>query len=343
MPDRPVRVLEKRSEQFNRRFFMTSDHQSRERTFVWSANARPRHFRSEPSSQQPDLSSTLSGHLFHCPNTASGFLFNLLLNSTDHSATSQPANPSPPPIPPEFFNSKRQAVRWMIDTNTKHHKRAKTTKNDPTRVRFVCAGNGCDYSFNVRKNSAGVFVTTRWRWHTCDPFSNPETKRSWVQDQARVMLRTDERLNAVDLQQSLRVDLGVHANLESARKALSSARKMNDVEDARFEQLPGLFRVLAERNPGTVADVVCDEGRFSMAFLCPGPCARAWQFCPRLIALDAAHGTSSYKGVIMVATALDGADQIFPLRLGLFRQRPLIPGGSLFLGSFMPSKSQTHN
>ena len=311
---------------------LCSDHRSLSTSFHVNAQT-----------QQPDLSSTLQRQLFHCPNTASSFLFNLLLNSTDHSAMSQPANPSPPPIPPEFFNSKRQAVQWMIDTNTKHHKRAKTTKSDPTRVRFVCAGNGCDYSFHVRKNSAGVFVTTQWRWHTCDPFSNPETKRSWVRDQARVMLRTDERLNAVDLQQSLRVDLGVHANLESARKALSSARKMNEAEDACFEKLPGLFRVLAERNPGTVADVVCDEGRFSMAFLCPGPCARAWQFCPRLIALDAAHGTSSYKGVIMVATGLDGAGQIVPVAFGVAPSETLFPGGSLFLGWFKLSKSQIHN
>ena len=53
-----------------------------------------------------------------------------------------------------------------------------------------------------------------------------------------------------------------------------------------------------------------------MAFLCPGPCARAWSHCPRIIALDGTHGTSAFQGVVLLATAMDGAGQIFPLAIG---------------------------
>ena len=53
-----------------------------------------------------------------------------------------------------------------------------------------------------------------------------------------------------------------------------------------------------------------------MAFPCPGPCARAWSHCPKIIALDRTPGKSAYKGVVLVATAMDGAGQIFPIALG---------------------------
>ena len=72
-----------------------------------------------------------------------------------------------------------------------------------------------------------------------------------------------------------------------------------------------MFQALRDQNPGTVADIKSEDGRLVMAFLCPGPCARAWSHCPKIIALDGAHWKSAYKGVILVATAMDGAGEIF--------------------------------
>ena len=139
-----------------------------------------------------------------------------------------------------------------------------------------------------------------------------KTKRSWVKDQALEMLQVDPTLNATVLQRKLRSKMGVEVKMTAARKALSSAHVQKEHEDASFDKLPGLLMALAEANPGTATDIVVDrDGRFSMAFICPGPCARAWSHCPKMIALDAAHGTSSYKGVVMVATAIDGAGRIF--------------------------------
>ena len=76
-------------------------------------------------------------------------------------------------------------------------------------------------------------------------------------------------------------------------------------EEASFDMLPGLFEALKKQNPGTVTEIVMSEGRFKMAFLCPGPCARAWSHCPRIIALDGTHWTSAFKGVVLLATAMD--------------------------------------
>ena len=97
---------------------------------------------------------------------------------------------------------------------------------------------------------------------------------------------------------------------------MKKARKDKDAEEASIDKLPGVFQALVEQNPGTVTDIVIEQGRLKMAVLYPGPCAQAWTHCPRIIALDGTHGTSASKGVVLVATALDGAGQIFHIALG---------------------------
>ena len=119
-----------------------------------------------------------------------------------------------------------------------------------------------------------------------------------------------------EMKENLRHENGVRIETKRATKALCAARKQNEIEDASFDLLPDTFRRLTEQNPGTVSEVVVERGRFSMAFICPGPCAEAWSHCPKLLALDAAHGKSSFKGVVMLASALDGAGHIFPVSFG---------------------------
>ena len=98
-------------------------------------------------------------------------------------------------------------------------------------------------------------------------------------------------------------------------RSVAKARNLRKEEEGSFDKLPGLFQELMEQNHGTVADIVTEDGRLKMAFMCPGPCAQAWTHCPKVIALDGTHGTSASKGVVFVATALDGAGQTFPIAI----------------------------
>ena len=221
------------------------------------------------------------------------------------------------PVPPQSFGSKEEAILRMLNINSKNHKGVKTSKSDATRVYFRCTDPECEYICNIRKSSDGLFKIVKWQWHTRDPFSLPKVKRAWVKEKAKEMLGEKENANPKELQESLKHDMGIDVDVHAARKAVSEARKDNDDEDACFEKLPGLFEDLKEQNPGTVAEIAMDEGRLSMAFLCPGPCARAWSHCPKIMALDGTHGSSLFQGVILVATTMDGAGQI-SLRL-LFR------------------------
>ena len=220
------------------------------------------------------------------------------------------------PQPPESFPTKQDAIRWMIDINACQHKEARTKKSDTTRVHFQCTKEGCEFSCHINKSADGLFRIAKWSWHTCGVIAQPKVKRAWIVEMAKARLEETEELEPKELQRSLKTKHGVDVKAPAARKALAKARMDRDDNEASFDMLPGLFEALKDQNPGTVAEIAMEEGRFVMAFLCPGPCARAWTHCPKIIALDGGHGTSAYKGVVLMATAMDGAGQIFPIALG---------------------------
>ena len=221
-----------------------------------------------------------------------------------------------PSHPPEHFESKNDAIGWILEVNALSHKEARTEKSDTKRVYFKCTKAGCHFSCHINKSGDGLFRVTRLEWHTCGPFNRAGVKRAWVAEKAKELLSERQGLAPRDLVDTLRERHGVEVKPRAATKAVAKARKMHDDEDASFDKLPGLFQALREQNPGTVAEIVTERDRFVMAFLCPGPCAQAWRHCPKIIALDGTHGKSAFKGVLLVATALDGAGQIFPIAIG---------------------------
>mgnify|MGYP004569426529 CR=1 FL=1 len=145
------------------------------------------------------------------------------------------------------------------------------------------------------------------------------------------MLTENEWLKPKAFQDDLRQTFSVVMDKRVTIKAVSKARKERSREDALFGKLPPFFDALKAANPGTIAEVAFGNGRFSMAFLCPGPCARAWRFCLNVIVLDAAHGTSKYNGIVLSATALDSAGQIFPIAIG-FASNESVQSWRFFIG-----------
>ena len=160
-------------------------------------------------------------------------------------------------------------MHWAIDTNALKHMPMKTKKSDPKRIQFVCTEPGCAFVFAARQGADGVFHLSSWSWHSCDEFTNPKVKGSWLKEQAKAALARNETTRPKDLERILREDNGVSIENRAAVAALYNARKENDIEDAAFEKIPGFFRALQALNDRTVAEVVLDDGHFSMAFLCP--------------------------------------------------------------------------
>ena len=90
-----------------------------------------------------------------------------------------------------------------------------------------------------------------------------------MKEKAKEILGERENAKPKELQERLKRDMGIDVSVHAARKAMSEEKKDNDDEEACFEKLPGLFEALKRQNPGTVAEIDMEEGRLSMAFLCP--------------------------------------------------------------------------
>ena len=217
----------------------------------------------------------------------------------------------------------------------------RTLRSDPGRAYFGCTEDECDFLCRVKRCGDGLFRFSFWQWHSCDLQANPKIRPAWVVEKAKEMLSERDTAKPAELKVDLQHRLAVEIQPIVARKAVAKARQELDDENASFDKLPGMFELLKAQNPGTVAEIVLEDGRFSMAFLCPGPCARAWEHCLKIIALDGTHGASRHKGVVHVATALDVPARSSRSRVGLPPARRRTPGPSSSTPFPTPSTSAT--
>ncbi|XP_022154402.1 protein FAR-RED ELONGATED HYPOCOTYL 3-like [Momordica charantia] len=75
-------------------------------------------------------------------------------------------------------------------------------------------------------------------------------------------------------------------------------------------------------NVGTVFEVELEEDKyFKYAFMALGCCIRGFSSCIRpVLVIDGAHFKGKYRGVILIASSVDGNNQIYPLAFGIVDQ-----------------------
>ena len=68
--------------------------------------------------------------------------------------------------------------------------------------------------------------------------------------------------------------------------------------------------MLVQQNPGTVKKLKVDsENRFEICFMAFGVCIFGFRECCRpAIVIDGTHLKGKYKGILFIATAMDGND-----------------------------------
>ena len=81
-----------------------------------------------------------------------------------------------------------------------------------------------------------------------------------------------------------------------------------------YSYLRQYFAELTKTNPGSIGHVTTDEfNLFDRAFWAFGPCIEGFVYCRPLLCIDGTHLYNKYKGTLLVATAVDANDQLFPL------------------------------
>ena len=86
-----------------------------------------------------------------------------------------------------------------------------------------------------------------------------------------------------------------------------------------FQLLSSYFYMLEKENPGTITKLLKDEeNRFEYAFMSLGPSITGFKECCRpVIVIDGTHLKGKFRGVLFVAAAKDGNEQIYPIAFGV--------------------------
>ena len=61
----------------------------------------------------------------------------------------------------------------------------------------------------------------------------------------------------------------------------------------------------------------CEENRFEYLFMALGLCISRFTTCRPVLVIDGTHFKRKYKGILYVAAAMNGNEQIFPIVFGV--------------------------
>ena len=130
------------------------------------------------------------------------------------------------------------------------------------------------------------------------------------------LLGQDRVIRPVDVIGEIKSTYGIEILYSKAWKAREYAQNLvygHSLDS--FQMLPSYFYMLEQQNPGTVIKLKVDnENRFEICFMAFGACIFNFSMCCRpAIAIDGAHLKGKYKGILFIATTMDGNNQIFPI------------------------------
>ena len=86
-----------------------------------------------------------------------------------------------------------------------------------------------------------------------------------------------------------------------------------------FQMLPSYFYMLEQQNSGMMTKLqVNDDNRFEICFMAFDACIFDFRECCRLtIDIDGTRLKGKYKGILFIATMMDGNDKIFSITFGV--------------------------
>jgi hypothetical protein len=182
----------------------------------------------------------------------------------------------------------------------------------------------CDFivTANYQKRSGRVRIIKCRLDHTCgcmlEGTKNLRVKTDWVYRQSNKLLQEAPSSTPADIVQDMRKRFGVVVSYKMAWKVKQNFQlALSTNEDLAFQLIQPFFAKLEQRMPGTLTVFERDDDkRLLRTFVLLKPLADALKSCKPMLSLDACELRSTYKGVIMVATMMDGAGQMLPLAWG---------------------------
>ncbi|XP_047310588.1 uncharacterized protein LOC124914143 [Impatiens glandulifera] len=195
-------------------------------------------------------------------------------------------------------------------------------KNDSYRISARCKYEGCPwriYASRVASTTQLFCIKKMNPNHLCeraDSRTGYRASKGWVGSIVKEKLKTSTHFKAKDIATIIEKEYGVVLNPAQANRAklLAKEELSRSYEDA-YNQLPYLCEKILESNPGSIAALAIRENSsFLGVFVSFHALISGFQLgCRPLIFIDSIPLRSKYQGVLIVASAPDGDDGIFPV------------------------------
>uniref|UniRef100_A0A1J3CWK3 SWIM-type domain-containing protein n=2 Tax=Noccaea caerulescens TaxID=107243 RepID=A0A1J3CWK3_NOCCA len=197
----------------------------------------------------------------------------------------------------------------------------KYKKNDSHRVSVKCKAQGCPWRITASRLSTTQLICIKKMnpRHTCERAvvkAGYRATKGWVGSIIKEKLKAFPDYKPKDIAEDIKREYGIQLNYSQAWRAKEIAREqLQGSYKEAYSQLPFLCEKIKETNPGSVATFTTKEdSSFHRLFISFYASISGFtQGCRPLLFLDSAVLNSKYQGVMLVATAPDAEDGVFPV------------------------------
>ncbi|XP_060182437.1 uncharacterized protein LOC132612117 [Lycium barbarum] len=202
----------------------------------------------------------------------------------------------------------------------------RTERSNAISYTLVCISGECDWKF--RASSVGKLGMFRVREfqdkHTC-----PLKEKVYSQGQATSRLISEivkpkisnhkRKYTPKDIAEDVKNDFGMDVSYMVAWRA--KERTMNDLmgEPAEsYKRVPGYLYIWDKTYPGSHIRMrkTC-KNEFLYVFIALYAFIKGFDYCRPIVVVDGSHLKTPYNGTFVLASTLDGADNILPLAYGV--------------------------
>ncbi|CAL8168190.1 unnamed protein product [Prunus armeniaca] len=226
----------------------------------------------------------------------------------------------------QIFSSKKALLTELQLTAIRGHFEFKVQFSCTKRLLVVCCQRPCPWRVRASRFGEYSFMIVRCTTvHECDlrfiSDNHRQATAALVATSCKRKLKDSRTIyTPSDIMRDVKHNFGLRIHYSKAWKAreLALLSIRGSAEEAYYI-LPAYCYELERMNPGTKTHIQTDgNNHFVYLFMAVGACIRG--FCSSMrpvIAVDATHLKSKYKGVMFVANAFDGNRNIYPLAFGI--------------------------
>ncbi|XP_010507504.1 PREDICTED: uncharacterized protein LOC104784138 [Camelina sativa] len=226
-----------------------------------------------------------------------------------------------------YFSSKEALQATMEMYAMKYNCDYRITKSDKRWWCIRCIDSACNWRLRAEcLQPSTYFKINKFEGnHTCAPSKKKSFCRTLSERTIGHLIKQSyegvkegpKPINIINIIHSRYVcELTYHQAWESREYAVNEVR---GILEKSYAKIPKYLHMLQEANPGTFTNYEIDfDGRFKYLFISFGQSRRGFYKAMRkVIVVDGTFLKNKYKGVLLVATAVDGNSNLYPIAFGI--------------------------